>query len=47
MLFLLACRLELTPDEEALIAKYKAADQPLTYKDVGDTQIPTLKSVTW
>jgi len=43
MLFLLQCRAELTPAEESLIAKYKAADQPLTYKNVGDTQIPGLK----
>ena len=43
MSFSLSCRVELTPEENALIARYKAEDQPLTYRTVGDTQIPGLK----
>lgn len=43
MSFSLSCRVELTPDENALIARYRAEDQPLTYRTVGDTQIPGLK----
>ncbi len=31
MTFLLSSRVELTPDEQALIAKYKAEDHTLTY----------------
>ena len=31
MTFLLSCRVELTPEEKALIAKYKAEHHPLTF----------------
>jgi hypothetical protein len=31
MTFILSCRVELTPEERDLIAKYKAENQPLTY----------------
>ncbi len=43
MSFSLSCRVELTAEENALIARYRAEDQPLTYRTVGDTQIPGLK----
>lgn len=43
MSFSLSCRVELTPEENALIARYRAEEQPLTYRMVGDTQIPGLK----
>jgi hypothetical protein len=33
MTFLLSCRVELTPEEQALVTKYKAETQPLTYVD--------------
>lgn len=41
MTFLLTCRVELTPEEKALVAKYKAETHPLTFvtNDVG-TKIP-------
>ncbi len=31
MTFVLSCRVEITPEEKALIAKYKAESQPLVY----------------
>jgi len=31
MTFLLSCRVELTPEEAALVAKYKVEDYPLTF----------------
>jgi len=31
MTFVLSCRVELTPEEKDLIAKYKAENEPLTY----------------
>jgi len=36
MTFLLSCRVELTPEERELIAKYKAEEQPLTYNRAGE-----------
>ena len=33
MTFLLSCRVELTPDEQALVTKYKAEMHVLTYAD--------------
>jgi hypothetical protein len=43
MLFNLSCRVQLTPEEQQLISKYKVEEYPLTYRTVGDTQIPGLK----
>ena len=43
MSFSLSCRVELTTEENALIARYRAEEQPLTYRTIGDTQIPGLK----
>jgi hypothetical protein len=43
MSFIFSCQAQLTPEESELIARYRAEDQPLTYRTVGDTQIPGLK----
>jgi hypothetical protein len=43
MSFSLSCRVQLTAEEQALIARYKAEEQPLTYRTVGTTQIVALK----
>jgi len=43
MMFLLSCRVELTEEEKELIARYRAEEEPLTFKTVGDTQVPGLK----
>ena len=41
MSFILSCRVELTPEEAALIAKYKAEDHPLTFgNDRNGNQVP-------
>jgi hypothetical protein len=41
MTFILSCRVELTPEEKALIAKYKADNEPLTYiKDKEGRSVP-------
>ncbi len=41
MRFLLSCRVELAPEEKALIEKYKAEDYTLTYTTSRDgTQLP-------
>lgn len=42
MLFTLSCRVGLTEDEKELIEKYKAEEQPLTFKTVGNSQVPGL-----
>lgn len=44
MTFLLSCQVELTPEEQALINKYKIEDYPLTYKEYRDgTKVPDIK----
>ena len=43
MNFLLSCRVDLTPEEQELISRYKVEEYTLTYKTVGDTQVPGLK----
>jgi len=40
MTFLLSCRVELTSEEQELIARYRAEDHPLTYRTVRDVQVP-------
>jgi len=40
MSFVLTCRVELTPQETALIAKYKAESHPLTFRTVNGNQVP-------
>lgn len=37
--FILSCRVELTDEERELIDRYKAWDYPLTYKEIGGTQV--------
>lgn len=49
MTFVLSCRVELTPKEKELIAKYKAENEPLTYTtDREGKKIPkyTVSSLT-
>jgi hypothetical protein len=43
MLFQLNCKVQLTPEEQELISKYRVEEYPLTYRNVGDTQVPGLK----
>lgn len=44
MTFLLSCRVELVPEDQALINKYKVEDHPLTYKVYRDgTKVPDIK----
>lgn len=44
MTFLLSCQVELTPEEQALITKYKVEDYPLTYTESRDgTQVPNIR----
>jgi hypothetical protein len=40
--FELYCRVELTPEEQELIKKYKAHKEPLAYTQVKGTEIPSL-----
>ena len=46
--FILSYRVELTPEEQALVAKYRAEDYPLTYITRQDVKIPkdTIKTLT-
>jgi hypothetical protein len=49
MIFLLSCRVELTPEEQALIAKYKAGDHTLTFttdRDGNKISKDTINSLT-
>lgn len=47
MTFLLSCRVELSPEEEALIEKYKVEDYVLTYTKTssGETRIHSIRSL--
>lgn len=38
--FTLAYRLELTPEEQELVARYKLSDYPVTWRTVQGTQMP-------
>jgi hypothetical protein len=42
MKFILSCRVELSPNEQELIQKYKVHNQPLTYKERKGVDIPSL-----
>lgn len=48
LFFLLSYRVELTPEEQALVAKYRAEDYPLTYTMKQDIKIPkdTISTLT-
>ncbi len=50
MVFILSCRVELTPEEKDLVSKYKAEDEPLTFTtDREGNQIPkyTVRNLMW
>jgi len=42
MTFVLNCRIELTAEEKSLVAKYKAEEHPLTFREHEGRQYPSL-----